>query len=248
MQDFLKEGERIDDLQIRLPNGKDLKILQNPSWFCFGVDAVLLASFAKIKKGARVLDFCTGNGVIPLLLAAKSKAEKIIGVEIQEKVAEMASRSVQMNGLQEKIEIIPGDLRTYSGRDFDVITCNPPYKEAAGGLISGREELAIARTEIHCTLHDVIASARKMLKPNGSLFFIHRPERLADIFYFLRQQDIEPKVLRFIQPTADKAPTMVLIQAMRCARPKLLVEKPLIIYDKDGRYTEEIQRIYGISS
>lgn len=244
MKNFLKDGERIDDLQLKLKNGKSAKIIQNPDCFCFGIDAVLLANMARVKKGDKVLDLCTGNGIVPLILAAKTNAEKIYGVEIQPDVANMAQRSVEMNGLTEKIVIECKDLKEYKGREFDVITCNPPYKEVTGGKISENRHIAIARTEICCTAEEVISAVSKMLCPKGTMFMIHRPERLADLIVYMRKYGVEPKSLRFIHPYMGKSPTMVFIEGKRSAKPKLIIEPPLYIYDENGDYTAEVLEFY----
>ncbi len=245
--DLINPDERVDDLQT--PNG--LKLIQNPAWFCFGVDAVLLSDFStkNIKPKSRVLDMCTGNGIIPLLLTEKSQALHIDGLEIQKPVAEMACRSVVLNRLEDKIKILAGDLKNageiYGKCVFDNVTCNPPYKENLGGLKNATDTVTIARHEICCTLEDIIDSAEKVLKPYGKLCLIHRPERLADIICIMRKHRIEPKRLRFIHPSPSKVATMILIEGAKHGNPKLFLEPPLYVHDSDGNYSEEIQRIYG---
>lgn len=241
----INDFERVDDLNL---NG--MRIIQNPNWFCFGVDAVLLAHFSAegIKKGANVLDMCSGNGIIPLLLSHKSAAEHITGLEIQAEVEEMAQRSVIMNGLEHKITMVCGDLRHGSeifGRSsFNNIVCNPPYKEYGGGIQNKHSVSAIARHEIMCSLEDVIKSAAELLAPNGKLALIHRPERLADIFCLMRSSKIEPKRLRMVHPSHGKTATMVLVEGAYCGRPKLFLETPLYVHSEDGGYTREIDEIY----
>ncbi len=238
--------ERLDDLQTK----SNLHLIQNPEWFCFGVDAVLLSSFASqtVKQNARVLDMCTGNGIIPLLLTEKSCASHITGLEIQEPVAEMANRSVIFNGLEDKIQIIQGDLKTSEelfGREvFDNITCNPPYKENHGGLKNATDTVTIARHEIFCTLEDIIRVSSKCLKPYGKLCMIHRPERLADIICLMREFRLEPKRLRFVHPSPNKTANMILIEGAKYGNPKLFLEPPLYVYNENGEYSEEINRIY----
>ncbi len=246
INNILKKNERIDDLNL-----DGLKIIQNPSQFCFGVDAVLLAYFAAqgIKKWARVLDLCSGNGIIPILLTHKSAAEHITGLEIQSAVAEMAGRSVALNRLEAQIDIVCGDLRHGSeifGRSsFHNITCNPPYKENGGGIKNKFDVSAIARHEIMCNLEDVIKVSAELLTPGGKLALIHRPERLADIFWHMRNNKIEPKRLRMVHPSYGKTATMVLVEGAYCGRPKLFLEPPLYIHKSDGSgYTEEIDLIY----
>lgn len=241
--------ERIDDLQTR--NG--LRLIQNPDWFCFGVDAVLLADFAvkAIKSGFEVLDMCSGNGIIPLLLTEKSSAAHIDGLEIQPEVAEMASRSVRLNHLEEKITVTAGDLKAateiYSKCRFDTVTCNPPYKEAAGGLKNATDMLTIARHEILCTLEDIIQVSAQALKPYGKLCLIHRPERLADIICLMRKHRIEPKRLRLVHPSPSKTATMILIEGAKYGKPKLFWEPPLYVHNENGEYSDEINKIYGRS-
>lgn len=246
--DFVLPHERVDDLQL---NG--LRLIQNPSGFCFGIDAVLLSDFAKgaVKKNSKVLDLCTGNGIVPILLSAKTSATHIFGIEIQSEVAEMAQRSVLLNKLSEEISIIDGDLKNaaeiFGKSTFDNITCNPPYKENAGGLKNAADTLTAARHEIFCTLADIIDVSASLLKPGGKLTMIHRPERLADIICLMRGSRIEPKRLRFVHPSAGKTAAMILIEGTKHGRPKLFLEPPLYVHDENGDYTEEINRIYGRS-
>ncbi len=238
--------ERVDDLQIN-----NLKIIQNPDWFCFGVDAVLLADYSakNIKKGNRVLDLCSGNGIIPILLSEKSSAKSIFGLEIQEPVFEMAKRSVKLNNLNDKITMICGDLKDsvelFGRSSFQYITCNPPYKEAGGGLTTNADTTTLARHEILCTLEDVVRVSSNILEPQGKLCMIHRPERLVDIIYIMKKYNLEPKRLRFIHPYPNKTATMILIEGVRQGRPKLFLDPPLYIYEEKGVYSKEINTIYG---
>lgn len=241
----LNPGERIDDLQRN-----NLKIIQNPEKFCFGMDAVLLTGFASsaIKRGANVLDLCTGTGIIPVLLSAKTEASHFTAIEIQKESADMAKRSVELNDLQQKIEIIEGDIKNKEviNRDYyDAVTCNPPYMPAGKGLKNPDTPLAIARHEINCDLEDVIKISSYALKTGGKLFMVHRPQRLAEIFGFMRDCRLEPKRMRFVHPYADKEPNMVLIEAAKCGKPFLKIEKPLVVYREQGVYTDEIFEIYG---
>jgi len=241
------EYERVDDLQTK----NNLKLIQNPDWFCFGVDAVLLSHFAAktIKPHAKVLDLCTGNGIVPLLLSEKSAADSICGIEIQEKVAEMASRSIELNGLSDKVSIKCGDLKNieniYGKEVFDNITCNPPYKENMGGLKNASDTVMIARHEILCTLEDIINVSARCLKPYGKLCIVHRPERLADIICLMRDARIEPKRLQFIHPNKDKTANIILIEGAKYGKPKLFLEPPLYVYDEAGKYSKQIDEIYG---
>lgn len=241
---LLKENERIDDLQRN-----HYKIIQDPDRFCFGMDAVLLSGFARAKEGDRVLDLGTGTGIIPILMEAKTCAAHLAGLEIQPDSADMARRSVKLNGLEEKIEIVTGDIKEavslFGPASFDVVTCNPPYMTEHHGLINPGAPKAIARHELLCTLEDVISQAGRLVKPGGNFYMVHRPFRLADIFVLLRQYKIEPKRMKLVYPFVDKEPNMVLIEANRGGRPRMTVEKPLIVYREPGVYTDEIYEVYG---
>ena len=240
----LKEHERIDDLER---NG--YQIIQNPEKFCFGMDAVLLSGFAQVKPGAAVLDLGTGTGIIPILIEAKTQAAKICAIEIQEESADMARRSVQLNHLEKKIDIVTGDLkeaeRFFDAASFDVITCNPPYMIGQHGLTNPDAPKAIARHEILCTLEDVVRSAAKLLKTGGKFCMVHRPFRLAEIMTVMVQHRLEPKRMRLVYPYADKEPNMVLIEGCRGGRPRMTVEKPLIIFQAPNVYTDELRDTYG---
>lgn len=241
---LLKENERIDDLQR---NG--YCIIQDPDRFCFGMDAVLLSGFATVKEGARVLDLGTGTGIIPILLEAKTKAAHLTGLEIQADSADMAGRSVALNGLEEKIDIVTGDIkeadRLFDTASFDVITCNPPYMIGQHGLKNPQDAKAIARHEILCTLEDVVKQTSKLLVPGGKFFLVHRPFRLAEIIVTLKDYKLEPKRMRLVYPFADKEPNMVLLEAVRDGKPRMTVEKPLIVYSSPGVYMPEIYEVYG---
>ena len=241
---LLKENERIDDLER---NG--YHIIQDTRRFCFGMDAVLLSGFARVKDGARVLDLGTGTGIIPILLSAKTGAAHLTGLEIQEDSADMAWRSVRLNGLETKISIVTGDIKEagslFDAASFDVITSNPPYMTAQHGLTNPEDAKAIARHEILCTLEDVIAQAARLLRPGGNFFMVHRPFRLAEIMVLLRAYRLEPKRMQLVHPFVDKEPNMVLIEANRGGKPRMTVERPLIVYREPGVYMEEIYEIYG---
>ena len=240
----LKEKERIDDLQR---NG--YRIIQHPEKFCFGMDAVLLSGFAKAHRGDRVLDLCTGTGIIPILMEAKTEAAHLTGLEIQAESADMARRSVQLNGLEEKIDIVTGDVKEagsyFSSASFDVITCNPPYMIGRHGLVNPEAPKAIARHEILCTLEDVVGQSASLLKPGGHFYLVHRPFRLAEIITMLVQYKLEPKRMRLVYPYVDKEPNMVLIEAVRGGKPRITVEKPLIIFSGPGVYSPEIREKFG---
>lgn len=239
----LNEGERIDDLQR---NG--YRIIQNPERFCFGMDAVLLSSFAKVKPGERVLDLGCGNGIIPILMEAKTKGEKFFGLEIQEESADLARRSVALNELEEKIEIVTGDMKEavdiFGAASFHVITMNPPYMTGNHGLVNPGDAKAIARHEITCTLEDMISQASKVLKSKGRFYMVHRPFRLAEIIRAMSQYKLEPKRLRMVHPYIDREPNMVLIEGVRGGRAMLKVEKPLIVFREMNVYTDEVRMLY----
>ena len=239
-----KPGERLDDLQI-----KGYEIIQSPGRFCFGMDAVLLSSFAKVKKQERALDLGTGTGILPILLEAKNEGEAYVGLEIQEESADMARRSVLHNKLDEKISIVTGDIKEASGMfgaaSFHVITTNPPYMIGEHGLKNDNEALYIARHEALCTLDDILRESAKLLKPKGRFYMVHRPFRLAEILGKMSAYGIEPKRMRLVYPYVDKEPNMVLVEGMRGAKPRMTVEPPLIVYEKSGEYTKELLEMYG---
>lgn len=244
MRTELKDGERLDDLHR---NG--FQIIQNEKLFCFGMDAVLLSGFAHVKEGGRALDLGTGTGIIPILLAAKTKGEYFAGLEISALSADMARRSVLHNGLEERIEIIQGDIKEagelFAPASFDTVTSNPPYMIGQHGLTNPDIEKAAARHEIFCTLEDVVRAAAKLVRPGGKFYMVHRPFRLAEIIRTLSEYKLEPKRMQLVYPYVDREPNMVLIEAMRGGKPRMTVEKPLIVYEKPGIYTPEITEIYG---
>lgn len=240
----LKEEERVDDLQR-----SGYRIIQNPERFCFGMDGVLLSGFAEAGVGDRVLDLGTGTGIIPILMAAKTKARHFTGLEIQQDSADMAGRSVALNGLEEKITILEGDIKEaeklFGAASFDVVTANPPYMTENHGLRNPKEPRAIARHELLCTLDDVVRAAGRLLRPGGNFYMVHRPFRLAEIMAVLQRYGLEPKRMRLVYPYVDKEPNMVLLEANRGGKPRLTVEKPLVVYQEKGVYTQEIYEIYG---
>lgn len=240
----LKEGERLDDLQR---NG--YKIIQNGKLFCFGMDAVLLSGFAQVKEGELALDLGTGTGIIPILLAGKTNGKHFTGLEISATSADMARRSVAINDLEQRIRIIQGDIKEagelFTPASFDVITSNPPYMIGQHGLVNPDIEKAAARHEILCTLDDVVRAAARLVRPGGRFYMVHRPFRLAEIIRTLSEYKMEPKRMQLVYPYVDKEPNMVLIEAVRGGKPRMTVEKPLIVYEKPGVYTPEITGIYG---
>ena len=239
----IKANERVDELGR---NG--YRIIQNPDRFCFGMDAVLLSDFAKVKEGDKVLDFCTGTGIIPILMEAKTKASHFTALEIQEDSAEMAKRSVALNHLEDKIKIITGDVkeadRLFKAASFQAVTCNPPYMIGQHGLVNPDSPKAIARHEIMCTLEDIIKQGARVLVPGGSFYMVHRPFRLVEIMTTFTKYKLEPKRMQLVYPYIDKEPNMVLIQATKGGKSRIIVEKPLIVYDKPGVYTKEILEMY----
>lgn len=242
----LENNERIDDLQF-----KNLKIIQNREAFCFGIDAILLSDFAKnMKRKKLVVDLCTGTGIIPILLAGKSEPEKIIGVEIQESCVEMAQRSILLNNLEKKINIINADLKSLSkyipAATVDTVTVNPPYMKKGTGIINEKDTIIISKHEVECTLDDVIKEAARLLRFNGEFFMVHKSERIADIFCTMRKYKIEPKRIRFVYPQINKPSNLVLIEGSRSGKEYLKHEKPLIVYDENGSYTDEIYEIYNM--
>lgn len=241
---YVRDNESIDDLQL-----KGLNLIQKIDGFKFGVDAVLLSDFANVKKKHRVIDLCTGTGIIPFLLYGKYEPTEIYGLEIQDDMVEMATRSTKLNSLEEKIVFVNEDLKNieYLKRleKFDVVTVNPPYKLNNAGIINNSDKLAIARHEVLCNLEDVISASRILLKDNGRMFMVHRPERLADIFTLMRKYKIEPKRVKMVHPKIGKAPNIVLVEGQRDGGAYLKWEPPLYVYDENGRYTKEIDLIYG---
>ena len=245
MEIELKENERIDDLEFQ-----GLKIIQNKDGFCFGIDSVLLSDFAKnIKKDSRVLDLGTGTGIIPILLCGKTNLKKIIGIEIQEEVAKMTKKSIRLNNLEDKFEIINESIlnlnNIYEKQPFDVIVTNPPYKKKETGVINENQKNLISRHEITANLEDFIKISKDLLKDKGEFYMVHRPERLVDILSIMRKYKIEPKILKMVYSDKNKEPKLVLIKGVKNAKSFLKVEKNLYIYDDEGKYTEELLKIYN---
>ena len=238
------EDERIDDLQR---NG--YRIIQKKKGFCFGMDAVLLSGFAQVKDGEVAVDLGTGTGIIPILLEAKTKGKHFTGLEIQKEVAEMAERSVRLNHLEDRVDIVRGDIkeasRLFGKASFDVVTSNPPYMNDNHGLKNPDLPKAIARHEVFCTLDDVCREASLLLRSGGRFYMVHRPHRLAEIITALKTYRLEPKRMKLVHPFADKDANMVLIEAVRGGRSMMKVEAPVIVYQKQGVYTQEIYDIYG---
>ena len=245
MTNNLKPGERLDDLQI-----KGYEIIQSPGRFCFGMDAVLLSAFAKVKAGEYVLDLGTGTGILPILLAAKTKGKHFTGLEIQEESADMARRSVRHNQLEEQIDIVTGDIKEasqiFGHGSMDVITTNPPYMIGGHGLANPESAKAIARHEVLCTLDDIIRESARTLKAGGRFYMVHRPFRLAEIMNVLTKYRLEPKRMQLVYPYIDREPNMVLIEALKGGNSRITVEPPLIVYKEPGVYTDNILKIYDM--
>lgn len=240
---LVKDDETLDDLQL---NG--IHIIQKKEGFRFGVDAVLLANFAKIKKGASVIDLCSGTGIIPFIIKGKSQCGELKGIEIQKDFVDMANRSVIYNRFENDIEFFEGDLTDKSFikkfKRADIVTVNPPYKLSNSGILNDKDKYSIARHEVCCNLEDVIIAARTLLKDNGRFFMVHRPERLVDILSLMRKHKIEPKRIRFVHPKPNKAPNILLIEGQRDGGQYLKVEDPLYVHMEDNSYSKEIEEIY----
>lgn len=245
MTTILKPEERLDDLQV---NGYE--IIQHPGKFCFGMDAVLLSNFARVKKGESVLDLGTGTGIIPILLTAKSEGERFVGLEIQPESADMARRSISHNHLENKVEIVNGDIKEaaciFGSASFDVITTNPPYMIGHHGIANVSDTKAIARHEVLCTLDDILRESAKILRPGGKFYMVHRPFRLAEILSKMVAVGIEPKRMRMVHPFLDKEPNMVLLEGARGGHSRMTVERPLIVYKETGVYSDELLGEYGL--
>lgn len=244
---LLKENDRIDDLEI---NG--FRIIQNPFCFCFGMDAVLLANFANISSKADVLDLGTGTGIIPLLLAAKSKGKSWTGLEIQPEMVDMAERSVKLNSVEDKCHIVEGDLKNikelFKPGQFGAVTSNPPYMKESSGLKNMKDTVVIARHEVCATLEDVVQAASYLLKTSGTFTMVHRPTRLPEIMELMVKYRLEPKRMQLVQPRADKEANLVLIEAVKEAGRECRLLPTLNVYDEDGNYTEELLKYYGKES
>lgn len=237
------------DIRIDTVPGTEYKIYQNNTKFSYGMDAIILSNFAK-PKGV-VMDLGTGTGIIPIRMADTKGVEKIYGVEIQKDVAELAKKSVAFNRLEDKIEILNMDLKNlkevFSKSSVDTITSNPPYMKLGGAIVNPDENFALSRHEIACSFEDILSISNYLLKPLGKIYLVHRPDRLVDILYTMRQYNIEPKYIRFVQPKIHKKPNLLLIEGVKGAKADLKFYDPLIVYNEDGSYLDEIYKIYGMN-
>ncbi len=241
-EDFLKSGEHIDDLER-----DGLSIIQRRGTFSFGVDSVLIANFTQVKKGMEVLDIGTGTGIIPILLSAKSKPFKITAIEIQEEMADMAMRSVKMNSLEHLIEVLNEDIRDYAHSNrsrFDLVVSNPPYFKAGSAMISDNDSKMISRHEIRLNIEELFQAASSLLKPRGKFYLIHRPDRMVDIFYHARVNNLEVKRAKMVYSRVGSEPKLLILECVKGGGSEIKWQKPLYIYDEDGNYTEEIYKIY----
>ena len=238
---MIDENERID-----IVPGTDHKIIQNKKGFSYGTDAIFLSNI--VKAQGNIIDLGTASGIIPLRLVDKKGVKKIYGVEIQSQVAQLAKRSVKLNNLEEKIVILNMDLKDLGDKfdksTMDIVVSNPPYMKKGDNIINKDENFAISRHEILCDLEDIIKMSNYLLKPLGKLYLVHRPNRLVDIFSLMRKYKIEPKWIRFVQPTREKKPNLILIEGVKGGKIDLKFHHPLIIYNEDKTYTEEIYKIY----
>ncbi|HWQ77419.1 MAG TPA: tRNA1(Val) (adenine(37)-N6)-methyltransferase [Anaerovoracaceae bacterium] len=242
---MIYDGERIDEIGFG-----NLRLIQKPEDFCYGIDAVLLATFAEVRKGGRVIDLGTGTGVIPLILSHRTEAAAIVGVEIQKDAYERGLRNIILNDLGERVRMIHGDVKQLVKEgmvvrhSFDAVVTNPPYVKVGGGLKNKESARAVARHETTAELDDFIGEASLLLKDRGNFYMVHRPSRLVDISVLCRRHKLEPKELRLVSPNKDTVPNILLIHCVKHGRPELKFLDSLYVYNEDGSYTEEILRLY----
>lgn len=240
---YLNSNERLDDLEYN-----NLKIIQDKSLYCFSSDAVLLANHVRATKTDCVVDFGTGSGVIAILIAAKTTAPKVIGVEVQKVMAELAERNVILNNLQDRVKIINEDIKnivdTLGNESVKVVVCNPPYFKKEAGEVASKSEIAISRSEILCSLEDIIINASKILKYGGKFYMIHKSERMAEVITLLKNNNLEPKVLTLIYPKKSKQVDTFIIESHKNGSPGLKI-KDLIVYDENNEMTKEAKKLYS---
>lgn len=243
-------SKRYDDLGIN-----NMKIIQDDEYFCFGMDSILLANFVKSNSSKNViLDFCSGSGVISIILSAKQKYKKIYAIELQKEMFNILKENVNINSLNDKISIINEDIKNFQKireniveNNIDIIVCNPPYKEIGTGIINENEVKYIARHEAKCKLDDIFSAANKLLNVKGELYLVHKPERMADLITIARANNLEPKLIKYVYPRVDTKPSIVLIKYVKKGGNELIIDKPLIEYKQDGSYTDDIYKLYGIA-
>ncbi len=223
----LLPNEVIEDL------GEGFKIIQNKTMFCYGTDAAALSDFIVAKPKEKLIDLCSGNGIIPILLCKKTRCSNIKALEIQQEVCELAKRSVMLNNLTDRIEVICGDLRnvqqSFLCGSFDVVTCNPPYMPQNTGKVNVTESVNIARHEIMCNLEDVIKAAAYLVKNGGRVYMVHLASRLTDAIYLMRENNLEPKRLTMVSANHESEPSLILIEAQKDRKSGLLITKPLYV-------------------
>jgi len=242
--DFIDfNAERMDKLNI---NGWEIR--QNAKLFCFGIDAVLLAGFARFSPSDRVIDLCSGSGIIPFLYLARGDLQKITAVEYFDYFCSLMRKTARFNGCEDRINIVNSDIkyidREFQSGSFDVLTINPPYEKNGHGIDCPNPVKNAARRETLCNINDIARACAYLLKTGGTMYMIHRPSRICDVLCALRTNGLEPRVLRFVQSKAADAPNLVLISAVKGAPPYLKVDKNLVIYNEDGSYTEDSNKIY----
>jgi tRNA1Val (adenine37-N6)-methyltransferase len=236
---MLKQNERFEDLEY---NG--LEIIQNTEGYRFTSDAVLLANSVKAFSKHRVVDLGAGSGIISIIIAAKTSAKEIVGIEIQPALADMAKRSVAHNKLSDRIKIINCPMQQAKdiiGGGFDIAVSNPPYEDA----VENPTEVDMCKREQLVTLEEVVASAEQLLKFGGVFYIINKAKRLAEIIFYMKQKNIEPKRITLIQPKAGKDIDTVIVEGKKGGKPSLVVPKPLVVYDENGQYTDEVRRMYN---
>jgi len=243
---ILHEGERLEDLQCG-----GMALIQNARYFRFGVDAVLLANFCQVKAGETAVDLCCGSGVIPVLICAKTRAKRIYGLEIQESCVDMANRSVLHNHISDRVSVIKGDIRKINdllqAGIAGVVTANPPYIKMGAGKLNESNEIAIARHELLCGIADIFKAAAWLLKPGGRFYMVHRPDRLTDIMCAAREYGLEPKLIRYVHPYGRRPPILILVEFIFGGAAFLKTLAPLILYEANGDYTDELRKIYGMA-
>lgn len=236
---MLKEGERLDDLEH-----KGLKIIQHPDGYCFTSDSVLISNLANVKRTDRVVDIGTGSGIIAILVAAKFSPKEVVGVEIQDRLADMAKRSVEYNGLSSKVKIVCAPAQGVEktiGNNFDVVISNPPYEKAS----EEKNEKTVAKTEIMLTVKETVAAANALLRYGGLFYTVNKARRLTDVLCAMREAKIEPKKLYLIQPKKGKKIDVFIVEGKKGAKPSLLVPEPITVYEEDNFYGEIARRLYN---